>query len=59
MKIVKSWDEAVDDDSNLVISGGQQAEVLITGHKTKRVHGEFDIKLSASLTLLIRNYFKN
>ena len=58
MKIIKSRNEAVDDGSYLIMSGGPQAEVLITGHKTNTRHGEFDIKLSTSLTSLIRKYLK-
>jgi len=59
LKVVKTRDEAVDDDNYLVINKGQQAEVIINSFKTKKKYGDFEVKLSRSLTSLIRNYVKS
>jgi len=59
LKVVKTRDDVVDDDNYLIISGGQQAEVVINSYKTIKKYGEFDVKLSSSLTSIIRKYLKN
>jgi hypothetical protein len=59
LKVVRSKNDAVDDDNYLVINGGQQAEVIINSFKTKKKYGDFQVKLSPSLTSLIRKYLKN
>jgi integrase len=59
LKVVKTRDEVVDNDNYLIINGGQQANVVINTYKTIKKYGEFEVKLSNSLTSLIRKYLKN
>ena len=59
LKVVKTRDEVVDDDNYLIINKGHQAEVVINSYKTIKKYGEFEVKLSNSLTSLIRKYLKN
>ena len=59
LKVVKTRDEAVDNDNYLIIGKAPQANVVINSYKTIKKYGEFDVKLSTSLTSLIRKYIKN
>ena len=59
LKVVKTRDDVVDDDNYLIINKNQQAEVVINSYKTIKKYGEFEVKLSNSLTSLIRKYLKN
>ena len=59
LKVVKTRDEVVDDDNYLIIGKGPQANVVINSYKTVKKYGEFEVKLSNSLTSLIRKYLKN
>jgi hypothetical protein len=59
LKVVKTRDDVVDNDNYLIINGGQQANVVINSYKTIKKYGEFDVKLSNSITSLIRKYLKN
>lgn len=59
MKVVKTKVEAIDNDNYLIINEKPNAEVIINSFKTKKRHGVFDVKLSNSLTSLVRNYLKN
>jgi len=59
LKIVRSGDDADGDDNYLIIGKGPQANVVIKSYKTIKKYGEFDVKLSNSLTSLIRKYLKD
>ena len=59
LKVVKTRDDVVDDDNYLIINKNQQAEVVFNSYKTVKKYGEFEVKLSYSLTSLIRKYLKN
>lgn len=59
LKVVKTRTEAIYDDNYLIINEKPNAEVIINSFKTKKRHGEFEVKLSPGLTSLVRNYLKN
>lgn len=59
LKVVKTRDDVVDHDNYLIINKNQQAEVVINSYKTIKKYGKFEVKLSNSLTSLIRKYLKN
>ena len=59
LKVVKSKAEVIAYDNYLIFNEKPNADVAINSFKTIKKYGQFEVKLSNSLTSLIKKYIKN